>query len=62
MNLIENYNISIWGVACDLHALLAPKSLLIGSWWEQTGRLMGLLILFCLILAGAVYVTKFIGF
>jgi flagellar protein FliO/FliZ len=61
MKLLEIYNINIRGVACDLHILLAPRSLLVGSGWEQMGRLVGLLVLFCLILAGAVYVTKFIG-
>ncbi len=54
-------NIEIWGVASNFNILLAPKGeeSLLGA--NGILRILGLLLLFCLILAGAVYVTKLIA-
>ena len=62
MNILElNSNLKIWGVANSFNNLLAPKSLLIGSGANQMIELLGLLFLFCLILAGAVFATKLVA-
>ena len=61
MNLIRICNIEIWGVASNFNILLSPKGeeSLLGD--NGILRILGLLLLFCLILAGAVYVTKLIA-
>ena len=62
MNILElNSNLKIWGVADSFNILLAPKSLLIGSGAKQVMELLGLLFLFCLILAGAMFTTRLVA-
>ena len=62
MNVLElSSSIKIWGVASSFNTLLAPKSPFSDSGASTGLKLLGLLFLFCLILAGAVYVTKFIA-
>ena len=53
--------LKIWGVADNSNTLLAHRSLLLGTSANSVVDLLGLLFLFCLILAAAVYVTRFVG-
>lgn len=54
-------NIMMWGVTYSSNILLLSK----GSFWDsalgQILKLLGLLVLFCLILVAAVWTTKLIG-
>ena len=61
MKLFELSNIEIWGVASNFNILLSPKGddMLFGD--GGILKLLGLLFLFCLILVGAVYATKFVA-
>jgi len=62
MNILElNSNLDMWGVATKLRTLLAPKSLLIGSGASQMLDLVGLLFIFCLVVAGALFATRLIA-